>query len=265
MKNGIIIPCYNEEKRIPLDRFAAFLESNDDTLLCFVNDGSKDGTLALLESFHDKHEERVLVYDMPQNGGKAEAVRHGTLHVLQNTDVETVGYLDADLATDFEDYGRLVHALDNGDTLDCVIGSRKCGEQNDIDRSLFRKFASKMVAILIHMIIGLPIKDTQCGAKVFSRSVARRIFADAFHSRWLFDVELFIRMKRYYGAAVLDHIREMALLRWVEVEGSKITLKDTLNMPVRLMDIAYSYHIEPKLEMLMGIVFIPFRQLARPA
>lgn len=263
MKNGIVIPCYNEEKRLDLTRFAAFIESNSDTLLCFVNDGSNDNTLSLLYNFRNKYEDRIHVYDMPQNGGKAEAVRAGINHLLNTTDVDKVGYLDADLATDFEDFGRLESVLDQEDQLQCVVGSRKCGDQVDIERSAFRNLASRIVAVLIHLIIGLPIKDTQCGAKIFKRTIARHIFSSAFHSRWLFDVELFIRMKKYHGTGILARIREVALQRWVEVEGSKITLKDSLKMPIQLISIAYAYHFEPKFELVTSMMMIPFRQLVR--
>lgn len=262
MKNGIVIPCYNEETRLDVNRYSAFLENNQDTLLCFVNDGSSDNTIEVLTQLQQVNSDRACVLDLPQNGGKAEAVRQGILHLLDKTTVQTVGYLDADLATDFEDYNRLVRRA-NEEKIHCVVGSRKSGQQDAIERSPFRAFASLLVSYLINMIIGLPIKDTQCGAKVFTRNLAGRIFITSFHSRWLFDVELFIRMKRYYGGYVLDRIQEIPLKRWVEVEGSKITLKDTLNMPVRLMDIAYSYHIEPKIDLIVGILFIPFRQLAR--
>jgi len=245
MKNGIIIPCYNEAKRLNFEAFKVFISSHVNYILCFVNDGSKDHTLSELLKFQKEMGDRVVVIDLPQNLGKAEAVRSGINYIIKNPKIDTVGFMDADLATGFQDYTRLVSKMNIG-RKKMVFGSRKKNEELLMQRTRFRKLASWAVGLFIKLIVGLPIKDTQCGAKVFKRTTASLVFNKEFNSRWLFDVEIFIRLKKVYKEKVLDRIEEVALLKWNEVEGSKITLKDSIKFPVQLLEIAYNYRVKPK-------------------
>ncbi len=261
MNKGIIIPCYNEAERLPLNDFAAFVNTHKNYILCFVNDGSKDDTLAILQNFAKGKESNVMVYDMPQNGGKAEAVRQGTNFLIEQTNVESVGFLDADLATGFEDYLMLERTL-SSQNKKFILGSRKLGGTQDIQRSFMRDLVSNVIGLLIRAIVGLPIKDTQCGAKVFNRATAQYIFKTPFSSKWLFDVEMLIRIKKLYKSNVLNHIQEVAISKWDEVEGSHITLKDSLSFPFKLMEIAYIYNVKPTLEMVFSFGGLIGRRVA---
>ena len=243
MKNGIVIPCYNEAKRLHLDKFQQFVDQHEDYVLCFVNDGSKDNTLEVLQSFQRKNADKVEVYNMPQNGGKAEAVRAGILHLVENKGVKSVGFMDADLSTGFDDYLTLVqelHAPEGSKKM--VFGSRKTMEENRIERTLFRSLASKIIGLMIRSVLRLPIHDTQCGAKVFSADLARFCFRNNFVTKWLFDVELFIRARKQYGR---KQLMAKPLKEWIHVDGSKITLKDSLEIPSQLWKILFNYDIRP--------------------
>lgn len=265
MLNGIVIPCYNETKRLNLDAFQKFINQRLEYTLCFVNDGSSDGTLDMLKSFQKGQENRVLVYGMPQNGGKAEAVRSGINYMLDKTSVHNVGFIDADLATGFDDYRSLVLALRNPENpKEMVFGSRKLEEESNIQRTFLRDLASNGVGKFINRIIGLPIKDTQCGAKVFSRDLASRIFNRSFISKWLFDVELFIRAKNFFGKDnVMKSIEEKAIKEWEEIEGSKITLRDSMKFPLQLCKIAMEYNVAPKVEMTNAYLKMTTMSIAR--
>jgi len=245
MKNGIVIPCYNEANRLDFNAFQNFINENEDYFICFVNDGSQDETLNQLIEF-EKRNKAVQVYDLKDNVGKGEAVRKGTNYLLDYTDVQTVGYLDADLATGFDDYKRL-HSVMRFSGKNAVFGSRKMNQDDTIERSAFRKLASFVIGLLVKMIIGIPIKDTQCGAKIFKRGTALYVFNNPFKSRWLFDVEVFIRLKNLFGKKVMHKIKEVALLKWEDVDGSKITLKDSLKFPIQLLEIGIDYKIKPQL------------------
>jgi len=162
-------------------------------------------------------------------------------------DIVSVGYLDADLATDFPDYMRLVEHLEK-ENLNMVFGSRKMGGGNQIKRKFARAIASSMVGMLTQTIIGMPIKDTQCGAKVFTKMTARNLFSTSFHSRWLFDVELFIRIKNLFGKETNQLIKEVALNKWEDIDGSKITLSDSIKFPMELLEIGLMYKVRPHLQ-----------------
>ncbi|MEO9502460.1 dolichyl-phosphate beta-glucosyltransferase [Nonlabens ulvanivorans] len=243
MKTGIIIPCYNEEKRIDTAAFNAFIQSHEDYHLCFVNDGSKDNTLDVLNTMQRVTPNRVSIVDVKKNAGKAAAVRSGARYLFNREDIDYIGFIDADLSTDFKDFKKLVDTLHNNDELTMVYGSRGKGE-GQIERNVLRKLFSQIVKLFIFMILGLPIEDTQCGAKVFKRDIIPLAYDKQFLTRWLFDVEIFLRMKKHFGRkAIMNKMYEQPLERWVHMDDSKLGFKDAIQIPLMLMSIWYSYNL----------------------
>ena len=241
MKTGIIIPCYNEADRINQIAFLHFIKQHSEYHLCFVNDGSKDETIKVLNRLKRNANDRISVVDVKRNGGKAAAVRAGARYLYTREDIEYIGFMDADLSTDFDDFKALVDKLKSDDKLVSVFGSRNLGN-GDIQRKGDRGVLSKIVGFCIKMILGLPITDTQCGAKVFRKEIIPIIYGKPFVSRWLFDVEIFIRLKKHFGSKrVMNHIHEQALMRWIHEEGSKLDLKASLQIPARLASIWLTY------------------------
>lgn len=241
MKTGIIIPCYNEEKRLNVKAFIDFIKSKENYHICFVNDGSKDNTLEVLNTIKEEEPEKVSVIDMKKNGGKASAVRAGSRYLFNKEDIEFIGFIDADLSTDFNDFENLVNTLSNNDNLTFVYGSRGSGNDK-IERNIFRKFFSRVVKSLVYLILGLPIEDTQCGAKVFRKKIIPVAYNKEFMSKWLFDVEIFIRLKKHYGSKeIMSKIKEQQLTKWIHMDDSKLGIKDSLEIPYVLMSIWFSY------------------------
>ncbi|MBP2834301.1 glycosyltransferase, partial [Aquimarina sp. U1-2] len=112
---GVVIPCYNEEERLLSKEFIDFVNSNLGYHLCFVNDGSTDNTLEVLNNLQKGRETNISVYNCEKNGGKAEAVRQGVLHLAKDAQLDYIGYLDADLSTDFRDFDDLVKTIETSD------------------------------------------------------------------------------------------------------------------------------------------------------
>ena len=248
MKTGIIIPCYNEEKRLDTEAFISFVEQHYDYHLCFVNDGSKDDTLNVLYNMKQLQPHNISIVDVKRNVGKAAAVRAGVRYLYHRSDIMSIGFMDADLSTDFKDFKDLVKTLHSNEHLSVVFGSRNSGG-NGIKRDAFRNVMSKMIKKFILMVLGLPIRDTQCGAKVFSKNIVPVVYGEAFQSRWLFDVEIFLRLKKFLGKnAVMNHIFEQPLMRWVHVEDSKLGIKDSIKIPLRLFTIWTAYTLFPSLK-----------------
>lgn len=239
MKYGIVIPCYNESERLPFQAFSQFLEKHPNHIICFVNDGSHDDTLFKLLAFKLETGRQVIVYDMPKNSGKAEAVRSGMNRLLDIEGIQQIGFLDADLATGFDDYLMLQNKLQR-DELAMIFGSRKLDDSDQIDRSVMRSVVSSIIGFMIKMTLRLPIKDTQCGAKIFSKETAASLFERSFKSKWLFDVELFLRMKRLYKSNTMKMLSEVPLSSWTDVEGSKMKTMDAIQIPGMLLRIAFS-------------------------
>jgi glycosyltransferase involved in cell wall biosynthesis len=247
MTTGIIIPCYNEAKRLPVDALINFITTHEDYHLCFVNDGSKDHTVEVLETIQKSARNRVSIIDIKRNAGKASAVRYGSRYLFNRKDIEYIGFIDADLSTDFDDFKSLTNTLHKNSELMLVYGSRGKGD-GQIERNLMRNMFSKIIKMIVFMILGLPIEDTQCGAKVFRRSAIPLAYDKAFLTRWLFDVEIFIRLKKHFGSKeIMTKMYEQPLQRWVHVDDSKLGMKDAIQIPVKLVQIWVSYTIYPLL------------------
>lgn len=244
MKTGIIIPCYNEENRLNTTEFINFIGQENDYHLCFVNDGSSDNTVAVLKTIQQTNPSKVSILDVKQNAGKAAAVRTGAHYLYKRGDISFIGFIDADLSTDFEDFGDLLNTLQTNSKLNFVFGSRAKNASEGIQKDAIRGFISKIINLLIVLILGLKIEDTQCGAKVFRVELVPMLFSKQFLTRWLFDVEMFIKMKNHFGkTAIMECILEQPLKRWIHMDDSKLGLKDSLETPYRLMSIWFNYSL----------------------
>jgi len=239
---GVVIPCYNEEERLSGEAFKNFAHKNLGYHLCFVNDGSTDNTLEVLHTLRKGNESTISVYNCAKNGGKAEAVRQGALHLAKDPQLDFIGYLDADLSTDFRDFDDLVKTLQNSD-FKIVSGSRMSRMGANIAKESARKIISVSINLIIRSILGMPFNDTQCGAKIMDKEIVEHMFPKKFITKWLFDVEIFMRMRKHYGKKnVQKLICEQPLKRWVHADGSKLSMKDSVKIVGQLAKIAMHYH-----------------------
>lgn len=238
---GIVIPCYNEAERLLGAEFKEFVHKNLGYHLCFVNDGSKDNTLEVLEELRKGNEDRISIYDCEKNGGKAEAVRLGMLHLAKQNQFNFIGFLDADLSTNFDDFKVLVAEISNS-KFQIVSGSRVTRMGADIAKESARAIISKTVNLIIRKTLGMNFKDTQCGAKIMTKEIIEKTFQKKFLTKWLFDVEIFMRMKKVYGNIEAQSlICEKPLNRWVHMDGSKLSFKDSFKIMGQIGQIAVYY------------------------
>jgi dolichyl-phosphate beta-glucosyltransferase len=241
----VVIPCYDEAARLPTATYAEFLRAHDDVGFVFVDDGSRDGTLALLRGIAREAPERVEVLALPSNVGKAEAVRRGMLRALE-AEAAAVGFWDADLATPLDAILEFQQVLDRRPEIDLVIGSRVVLLGRRIERRALRHYLGRVAATAIALALGLRVYDTQCGAKLFRAGApARALFAEPFVARWIFDVEILARMlqARRTGplAPAAGAICEVPLARWLDVAGSKVRPRDYLRGTLDLWRIRRRY------------------------
>ena len=222
----IVVPCYNEAARLETGRFLAFAARRDASLLC-VDDGSTDGTAAVLQELAARAGGYIDVLRLTPNRGKANAVRAGMLQAL-DLGAARVGYWDADLATPFEEFPRFAAVLDTRPAVHGVLGSRVRMLGTHIQRSAARHYMGRVFATLASGVLRLAVYDTQCGAKLFrASSVLRAAVAAPFRSRWAFDVELIARLDRASRAAggppAGELLVELPLQVWHHVRGSKLS------------------------------------------
>ncbi|HEX6308356.1 MAG TPA: glycosyltransferase [Longimicrobiales bacterium] len=224
----VVVPCYNEEKRLRPVVFTDFVASVETVDLLLVNDGSTDRTADVLEDLAAASP-RISVHALARNAGKAEAVRQGMLHAFARGAAFT-GYWDADLAAPLDAIPRLLDMLRARPALDMVMGSRVQLLGARIDRSPFRHYLGRVLATAAAAALGIPVYDTQCGAKLLRvNEHTRAVFSRPFQSRWLFDVELLARLLEAQSSAGFDprtRVNEVPLAEWTEVPGSKVKLLD---------------------------------------
>lgn len=219
----VVIPCFNEERRLDPRAVAALLE-DPDVRVTLVDDGSTDGTAALLRRVEAEHPGRVRALILPRNGGKSEAVRQG-MRASLDAGAAVVGYADADFATPPDEILRLRSELVAQDAT-AVLGARVRRLGSSIDRKPLRHYLGRVFATAASLALRIGVYDTQCGAKLFRDVPAlRAALEDPFTSRWAFDVELLARLLN--PRAGVEPVRpqelvEVPLRAWRDVAGSKL-------------------------------------------
>jgi len=220
------VPCYNEAHRLPSEKFIEFVHEGRDIDFLFVNDGSTDNTLELLERLRRVCGPAVGVLDKRRNGGKAEAVRDGMVRAIELGRSGFVGFWDADLATPLSAISSLCQELIDEPRLQMVFGSRVRLLGRHVQRRAIRHYLGRVFATVVSLVLRLPIYDTQCGAKIFRVSPQlSQVLRRPFISRWVFDVEIlarFIALNHGDTHLLHDSIFEYPLERWEDVAGSKV-------------------------------------------
>lgn len=220
---AVIIPCYNEASRFPVNRFVSFLKKKNAASIYFVNDGSSDNTDSVLEDLRIKFPKRVRVINREKNEGKAAAVRLGMNNALRNNKFDSFAFLDADLSTSIEECILLSEKITK--KISFVFGSRIKKLDNKIQRKAHRFIIGRVIATFISKMLRLPIYDSQCGCKIFSREWTTLVFNQVFLTRWLFDVEIFYRLINHFGRTKIQtKILEVPLSAWIDSENSKVSL-----------------------------------------
>ena len=232
----IVVPCFNEERRIDVPRFTSLAESGRVRLL-FVNDGSTDDTVQVLTHLVASAS-NVDILDLPHNGGKAEAVRRGLLQAVESG-TAVVGYYDADMSTPPHELLRLLAVLDDRPQVSFVMGARVQLLGRTIERSTLRHYLGRVFATLASVILRIRVYDTQCGAKVFRVTPAvREALERRFRSSWVFDVELIGRLLEGGSGApplTVTGFEEVPLVEWHHVSGSKLTISEMARAFVDLL------------------------------
>lgn len=226
MELSIIVPAFNEEKRIgPFLKSLSLLSRKlRDFEIIFVNDGSTDGTLAILNKFcrMDKHV-RVISY-MP-NKGKGFAVRRGVLA----SKGRKIIFIDADGSIDPKN---LLEMSKNLDSYEIVIGSRT-HPSSKISQTPVRKVTSLLFNLSTGLMFGIGTGDKLCGFKGFRREAGLGLFKNLASTRWVFDIELL------YLAKKKGYTLFQQPLEWVHKKDSKMKISDPLKIGMNLLSLRW--------------------------
>ena len=158
---AVVLPCYNEEQRLNPVVFINELLKNPNLTFLFVNDGSRDNTLKVIQKICRHYPERALYISLDKNSGKGEAVRRGMLHLLENDSYNIIGFWDADLAVPLSELWDFVDVFRQNSTVHGVIGSRVHLAGRLIERVNLRHYIGRLFATVICLTFDLNIYDTQ--------------------------------------------------------------------------------------------------------
>jgi dolichol-phosphate mannosyltransferase len=225
IRNTIIIPAYNEERRIEevVNQYASYFQHS---LILVVCNGCADGTVRIVGQLAAARV-NVEFLEFKEKIGKGGALLEGFSHCI----TELVSFVDADESTSPHDLDGLVNVISSNDG---VIGSRKLEASIIlVPQSFLRRFLSRCFNVLVNALFSLGYRDTQCGAKVFRRETLLRVLPEMHSTGFEFDVELLWRLRRI-NAVIIEY---------------PITWKHSVGSTFRLSQI-------PK--MLMGLVRIRF-------
>jgi dolichyl-phosphate beta-glucosyltransferase len=228
----VVVPCFNEAKRLRVSTYREFLQSSPEVTLVFVDDGSTDETPFVLEKLRQGCPRQVCTLRLGSNVGKGEAVRRG-MQVALRRRPSMIGYWDADLATPLDSISRFQDVLHARPDVRLVMGSRVALLGRDIRRSGSRHVVGRIFATAASLALGLPVYDTQCGAKLFRVTPSfSELIARPFQSRWVFDVEILARMivtsRCEADVSIPGAIYEYPLEAWRDIRGSRLRPVDFL-------------------------------------
>lgn len=240
----LVVPCFNEASRLPPAAFLEYLGRHPEVAICFVNDGSRDGTASVLEQVRKSAPDRVTVTSLPVNVGKAEAVRHGMLLAAGLKQFAFIGYWDADLATPLSELAPMRDVLTNVPDCQLALGSRWRRLGASITRNELRHVLGRVFATAASWLLDQPVYDSQCGAKLFRASAVEPLFGEPFLTRWLFDVELLARLRQHPAWRDVENAAvEVSLREWRDIGDSRLRMGHMLNVPADLWRIHRHYRI----------------------
>jgi dolichyl-phosphate beta-glucosyltransferase len=240
LKISLIVPAYNEERRLPgsIARIAEYVDGRLETWdVVVVDDGSTDATVTVAQKASRAAGLPLRVISLPANRGKGAALRAGVLA----SEGDVVLTSDADLSTPLSEWKKL-----EGAGSPIAIGSRGLDESTvKVAQPWYRRTMGKIFNRLVHRATGTNLRDTQCGFKLFDGAVARRLFAGATIDRFAYDVEILARAER---AGI--PVAEVPVL-WFNSPESKVhVVRDSFRMLVDLWRIRRALRRRPRADRL---------------
>ncbi|MBS3078617.1 glycosyltransferase [Candidatus Pacearchaeota archaeon] len=219
MKLSIIIPAYNEEKRIlsPLNSFYNFFNKKlgKEFEVIVVPNNCKDNTLNVVKDFA-KDKKNIVIFNINKYSGKGGAVIQG----FKLAKGDLIGFVDADESTSVIEFNKL---YENINSFDGIIASRQMkGAKIHPKRTFKQEFGSFLFNRFTNLLFNLKFKDTQCGAKLFKKNVVSFLIKHSTQKDWMFDVDLLYLCKKKKF-----RIREYPIF-WSDSDGSKLILKEQL-------------------------------------
>ncbi len=232
MKLSVVIPAYNEEKRLPntLKEVDKYLRDRPyEYEILVVNDGSKDGTAETVKKEMAEIKNLRLI-DNKTNKGKGGVVRQGMLEARGEIRL----FMDADNSTFVNQVEKMWPEFEKGFAI--VIGSRDIkGAKTEAAQPFYRVLLGDIFNLIVQFILGLwGIFDTQCGFKAMTAEAAQKILPKCRIDRWAFDPEILV-----IGRKMGYKIKEVPV-HWVNDPESKVKFKGMVRMLREILEIRWN-------------------------
>jgi len=229
MKLSVVIPAYNEERRLPktLKSIGSYLKNQEyEYEIVVVNDGSKDRTADVVRSLSSEINNLRLI-DNKENHGKGFVVRQGLIESLGDYRLFT----DADNSTSVDHIEKMWPEFERG--FDIILGSREMKESVlDPPQPSFRRMTGAAFRLLTNIFVGLwKIRDTQCGFKGFTKDSVEDVLPRCKIDRFSFDAEILVVAKK------LNYRIKEIPITWENDLESKVSFKSMVKMGLDLIKI----------------------------
>jgi glycosyltransferase involved in cell wall biosynthesis len=230
----LIVPAYNEEKRIK----TILTESNkypfDYLFYCDGNDSTVKTIWDYYKANPPMEDSEIFVIEQSERYGKGGALM-ASAYILEDfgKKYKYIGYADADGSASLQQMNVLFNLLENS-TLDGVIGSRWMDNSISVKQSSSRRIYSRLLNIITRTAFSLPYADTQCGAKAFKSDVFIKTAQECETTGFGFDVELLWRMLKN-GLS----IQEVGIIWKDNPKESKIGLFTSLQIARELFGVRF--------------------------
>ncbi len=218
---SVVIPAYNEEKRIAptlksIGKY--FAQSDIKCEVIVVVNNTTDNTVGIVNKI-SKSYPFIKVLDIKGYTGKGGAIARG----VKMAKGKYIAYQDADGSSHVEDLIKGYHRMLNSTNLDIVMGSRYIkGAHISGELPAYRFIFSRLFNFAVRTIFQLNFADTQCAVKVMKKQVAKKLLKNLTAKKWTVDVNLLID-GRFNNYNVLEYP-----INWIYKDGSKLNVKSAM-------------------------------------
>ncbi|MEM9339455.1 MAG: hypothetical protein AAGA66_12050 [Bacteroidota bacterium] len=190
MKHGIIIPFYNDASVLNMETAVQLSVKFDKISLCFINNGNRNSIRSAISRFEGDLSENIYIINVSESTRKVEAIKEGAMFLFNETNVDTIGFIDPEQSESFSEYSALMETYDK--TSDQIVSALKKEPfwVRDTRLSWFSNVTFSMIRTMDLLVTHFKKKKERCVAKMFNRKVVPYIFRKDVLTDWLFDVKL---------------------------------------------------------------------------
>ena len=222
-KVDVVLPVYNEEHVLErsVRTLHLFLTDNlaHEWRILIADNGSRDGTQGVAQKLAGELD-KVAVMQIPE-AGRGRALTRAWLE----SDADVLAYMDIDLSTDLGSFPKLVSAVaEQG--YDVAAGTR-LGAGSETTRSLKREVLSRGFVLMINLLMGTRLRDTQCGFKAIGKECARKLLPLVQDTGWFWDTELLLLAAK--GGWRVTFVP----VRWLEDTDSRVKIASTVSKDMK--------------------------------